>query len=119
MTNDLGTKLFQIFVNSFIVQMLVRLGPDTKVTVIVRQPEAPPQGALIVSNDVDLDAACAAVTHFAGGGDDLAVKVKMMRQHQRDFFRTKSRESLDASKRLEREVDTIIAARFDPQRDLL
>lgn len=45
-------------------------------------------------------------------------KVSEMRNAQKSYFRTRSREFLERSKRLEREVDTVIAAFYNPQGDL-
>ena len=38
----------------------------------------------------------------------LRATVKAMREHQRQYFRTRSQTELQASKRLEREVDDLI-----------
>ncbi len=45
-------------------------------------------------------------------------KVSQMRNAQRSYFRTRSHELLEQSKRLEREVDKAIDAFYNPQGDL-
>lgn len=49
---------------------------------------------------------------------NLAALVKAMRDAQRTYFKTRSTDALEMSKRLEREVDAIVASILSPQESL-
>jgi hypothetical protein len=63
----------------------------------------PDQAACLVAAGV------VAGTDHAAALTPLVAAVRTMRQHQRDYFKTRSKELLIASKQSEREVDRLLA----------
>jgi hypothetical protein len=50
--------------------------------------------------------------------DHLIEKVRRMRGHQREYFKYRARSDLDIARRLEREIDRIIAEEIAQQKSM-